>query len=111
MNEKSFLRYFKLRASRLSYIIPLFFVCYYIIGIVEGQMMNHFLNIKAVEIRESDIDKHEKLFEIKRILFEREANLKYSRYRSMLRFLSSRNIYLITPARIVIISLVIALIL
>ncbi|RHX85550.1 hypothetical protein DLM75_20345 [Leptospira stimsonii] len=97
MNEKSVLRLLKLRTSSLSYLIPLFYLCHYFLGIAEGQLMKHFMNVKAVEINESDLDEHERILGIKLSQLEREAILKYSGYRTALRFVSSRNIFLKTP--------------
>ncbi|WP_100788119.1 LIMLP_19325 family protein [Leptospira adleri] len=60
-------------------------------------MNRHYMKLKAVELKESDLDEHEKLFGIELTPLDREAILKYSGYRTALRFVSSRNSFSRTP--------------
>lgn len=56
MNEKSLLKYFKLRTSNFRFLIPLFISFYYFIGYMKGQVDRHFMNAEAIELKESDLD-------------------------------------------------------
>ncbi|MBM9578880.1 hypothetical protein JWG45_17175 [Leptospira sp. 201903070] len=91
MNKVSLFRYFKQRMSELSFLIPLFYLSHYLIGFMEGKMSGQFLNLKAVELNENDLDEHEKLFGLDLSPVDRKAILKYSGYRTALRFVRSRN--------------------
>lgn len=88
MIEKSLLRYFRLRISSLSILIPLFYLFHYYLGFAEGQMNRNLLNLKTVELNGSYLDENEKLFGLRR---NREVIFKSSSYKAPLRIGRSRN--------------------
>ncbi|MBM9498643.1 hypothetical protein JWG44_00040 [Leptospira sp. 201903071] len=91
MSKFSIFRYFKRRMSELCFLIPLFYSSHYFIGFMEGKMNRQFLNLKAVELNEKDLDEHEKFFGLDLSPLDRKAILKYSGYRTALRLVRSRN--------------------
>ncbi|XDD49658.1 hypothetical protein AB3N59_14840 [Leptospira sp. WS92.C1] len=55
--------------------------------------------MKAVELNESDLDEHEKRFGFRLNRKERKAILKFTGYRTALRFVKLRDTNIVTPFR------------
>lgn len=91
MAKFSLLIYFKQRASRLCNLIPLFYLSHYFIGFIEGNLNVQFLNQKAFEINEKDLEGREKILGFDQILLNRKTIQKYSNQRAIPRFLKNRN--------------------